>query len=38
MATSTSVLRSLTSLDDPAFGDERQRRVWMESYVIAYET
>lgn len=29
--------RSLTSLDDPAFGDELQRRVWMESYVAAYE-
>lgn len=28
---------SLFSLDDAAFGDEMQRRTWMEAYVAAYE-
>lgn len=32
-----SILRSLSGLDQTAFGDERERRIWMESYVLAYE-
>lgn len=37
MTASRRTRRSFSSLDDPAFGDELQRRIWMESYVAAYE-
>ncbi|MDO5628822.1 MAG: hypothetical protein Q4G43_10930 [Mobilicoccus sp.] len=29
--------RSFSSLDHPAFGDEREQRTWAEAYVLAYE-
>ncbi|WP_313025602.1 hypothetical protein [Mobilicoccus sp.] len=32
-----SALSAAATLDEASFGDERQRRVWMEAYVIAYE-
>ena len=31
------VVGSLSGVDHAAFGDERERRIWMESYVIAFE-
>lgn len=27
----------MAGLDETTFGDERERRIWMESYVIAFE-
>lgn len=32
-----SLLCAMAGLDEATFGDERERRIWMESYVIAYE-
>lgn len=37
MTTGRSTPRSPSPADDPVFGDELQRRTWMESYVVAYE-
>ena len=31
------VLGAMAGLDESTFGDERERRIWMESYVIACE-
>lgn len=37
MSAQRRIPRSAYSFDNPVFGDELQRRTWMESYVVAYE-